>query len=39
LITSGASCPDAMVEAVMEKITLFCKAEVSLNEIAATFNL
>lgn len=39
LITSGASCPDAMVEAVMEKIAQFCKAEISLNEIAATFNL
>jgi 4-hydroxy-3-methylbut-2-enyl diphosphate reductase len=39
LITSGASCPDAMVEAVMEKIARFCKAEISLHEIAATFNL
>ena len=38
LITSGASCPDAMVEAVMEKISMFCKADVSLNEIAAKFN-
>jgi 4-hydroxy-3-methylbut-2-enyl diphosphate reductase len=39
LITSGASCPDAMVEAVIEKIAQFCKAEVSLNEIVATFQI
>ena len=39
LITSGASCPDAMVEAVMEKIAHFCKATLSLNEIAAAFNV
>jgi len=38
LITSGSSCPDAMVEAVIEKISMFCKTDVSLNEIAAKFN-
>lgn len=39
LITSGASCPDAMVEAVMEKIAGFCEAEITLNEKAADFQI
>jgi len=39
LITSGASCPDAMVEAVMEKLAHFCKAEIALNVVATAFQL
>lgn len=39
LITSGASCPDAMVEAVMDKLAHFCKAEIALNEVATAFQL
>jgi 4-hydroxy-3-methylbut-2-enyl diphosphate reductase len=27
LVTSGASCPDALVESVIRKLALFCKEE------------
>jgi 4-hydroxy-3-methylbut-2-en-1-yl diphosphate reductase len=37
LITSGASCPDAMVEAVIEKLAGYFQAKISIPEIHATF--
>ncbi len=37
LITSGASCPDTLVEEVIERLHNFFATEISLNEIAATF--
>ncbi len=38
LITSGASCPDALVERVIEKIISFYKPSVSVNEIMKEFD-
>jgi 4-hydroxy-3-methylbut-2-en-1-yl diphosphate reductase len=38
LITSGASCPDALVEGVIEKLTSFFKTEASVEELTASFN-
>lgn len=35
LITSGASCPDAVVEAVIRKFVSFYKVEKSIDEVAA----
>lgn len=37
LITSGASCPDAMVEAVIEKIISYCKADKSVADVIPKF--
>ncbi|GAB2823605.1 4-hydroxy-3-methylbut-2-enyl diphosphate reductase [Ferruginibacter profundus] len=37
LITSGASCPDAMVEAVIEKLVSFFTIKTSIEELTATF--
>ena len=37
LITSGASCPDAMVEAVIEKLLSFFDAGKTMQEITAAF--
>lgn len=37
LITSGASCPDAMVEAVIEKLVNFYSPEMSVEEITRQF--
>ncbi len=37
LITSGASCPDAMVEAVIEKLVSFFKVNTSIKELTASF--
>jgi 4-hydroxy-3-methylbut-2-en-1-yl diphosphate reductase len=37
LITSGASCPDAMVEAVIEKLVNFYSPEISVKEITRQF--
>jgi 4-hydroxy-3-methylbut-2-enyl diphosphate reductase len=37
LITSGASCPDALVESVIEKITSFFPDAVSMEEMAGRF--
>jgi 4-hydroxy-3-methylbut-2-enyl diphosphate reductase len=37
LITSGASCPDAMVEAVIEKLASFFKTTSSIAALTATF--
>ncbi|MBC7651520.1 MAG: 4-hydroxy-3-methylbut-2-enyl diphosphate reductase, partial [Deinococcales bacterium] len=37
LITSGASCPDAVVEAVIEKLLQFYETEISINAVAAQF--
>ncbi len=37
LITSGASCPDAMVEAVIEKLVSFFKANTSVTELTNSF--
>lgn len=37
LITSGASCPDAIVEEVIEKLVSFFPVEKSVEEIAETF--
>lgn len=39
LITSGASCPDAMVEAVIERLLTLGKATLSTESIAAQFAL
>ncbi|HSU51324.1 MAG TPA: 4-hydroxy-3-methylbut-2-enyl diphosphate reductase [Segetibacter sp.] len=36
LITSGASCPDAVVEAVIRKIISFYDIEINLNELLAS---
>lgn len=37
LITSGASCPDALVEAVMERISLFCNADKNMQTLITQF--
>jgi len=37
LITSGASCPDALVEAVIEKLVSFFSINTSVKELAAAF--
>ena len=37
LITSGASCPDALVEGVIEKLTSFFEVTRSVNEITTSF--
>ena len=37
LITSGASCPDALVEGIIKKLTGFFPASRSLNELIAEF--
>ncbi len=37
LITSGASCPDALVEAVIEKLVSFFSVNTSVKELAAAF--
>lgn len=39
LITSGASCPDAVVEKVIERLVSFHNAEENLEKIAAAFTL
>ena len=36
LITSGASCPDAIVEEVMEKILIVAGAEKGVEDMAET---
>ncbi len=38
LITSGASCPDAVVEKVIRKITSFFGVKRSVDEIAAAIS-
>jgi 4-hydroxy-3-methylbut-2-en-1-yl diphosphate reductase len=38
LITSGASCPDALVEGVIEKLTAYFTLNNSIEEIAKTFH-
>ncbi|HEX7846646.1 MAG TPA: 4-hydroxy-3-methylbut-2-enyl diphosphate reductase [Chitinophagaceae bacterium] len=38
LITSGASCPDALVEGVIQKLLNFYSVEPSLEEMTAQFN-
>lgn len=38
LITSGASCPDAIVEAVIRKLAGFYNAEEKMNELVYTFS-
>lgn len=38
LITSGASCPDAIVENVIRKIASFYDAEENIEELVASFN-
>ena len=38
LITSGASCPDAIVEAVIEKISTFFKGAKPMNEVKSAWN-
>jgi 4-hydroxy-3-methylbut-2-enyl diphosphate reductase len=37
LITSGASCPDAVVEAVITKLVQFYPGSKSVEELASTF--
>jgi 4-hydroxy-3-methylbut-2-en-1-yl diphosphate reductase len=37
LITSGASCPDAMVEAVIEKLVSFYKVNTTVEQLTAAF--
>jgi 4-hydroxy-3-methylbut-2-en-1-yl diphosphate reductase len=37
LITSGASCPDAMVEAVIEKLAGYFQTKISIPEMHAAF--
>ena len=37
LITSGASCPDAMVEAVIEKLVSFFKVNTSVEDLTLSF--
>jgi len=37
LITSGASCPDSLVEAIMEKIAVFCNAEKEIKSLITQF--
>jgi 4-hydroxy-3-methylbut-2-enyl diphosphate reductase len=39
LITSGASCPDALVEAVIEKIVSFFTVNTSVQELTAAFHV
>lgn len=38
LITSGASCPDAMVEGVINKLTSFFAVDKTIDEMATTFH-
>ncbi len=38
LLTSGASCPDAMVEDVITKLVSFYKADKTIEEVIAKFN-
>ena len=37
LITSGASCPDAVVEAVIEKLLAFYNTKISIEDVVAQF--
>jgi len=38
MMTSGASCPDALVESVIRKLASFYKVEYKMEELAATFS-
>jgi 4-hydroxy-3-methylbut-2-en-1-yl diphosphate reductase len=37
LLTSGASCPDALVEGVMEKLLSFFSTEITMDQLTASF--